>query len=92
MAGKNDLVIKHAECLIDAISTLRLLYLDQIHNWMQRASHTHACAYTKAGICLVSHPSLNTFHSTAELQWASYLITVWARTVNSEYTGAPSLH
>lgn len=52
--------------------------------WLERGTH----ANTKPGVRLVFHPFLCTltFHSTAACHLASYLITVWAQTVNIEYT------
>lgn len=94
---ENDLVIKHfeyqmgEEIIIDPIFDSVCCTLTRCTAaWLERGMH----ANTKPGICLVFHPFLSTltFHSTAACHLASYLITVWAWTVNSEYTVVLSLH
>lgn len=99
MARKeNDLVIKHAEyqiggekknnwsnfwqyvcCALTGSTAARSEWAVHMHTQTQRLAFALSFIHLSA---------LFTFHSIAACQWASYLITVWAPTVNSEYTAS----
>lgn len=72
--------------------TICLLYFDQMHSCMVRVSHAHANTKLAFALSFIHLSPLSTFHSTAACQLASYLITVWAWTVNSEYSVVLRLH
>lgn len=100
MARKeNDLVIKHAEYQIggekkkiidpifDNMSVARWLEA-QLHAQSEPYTCTRKTQRLAFALSFIHLSALFTFHSIAACQWASYLITVWAPTVNSEYTAS----